>query len=405
MQIFLSPMHMMKGAGIGDIAIGHKNPDGSLIFKNTKTKMPKIAKKHTLVNFFSGGTGFIISKKKIIIGFKRKKFALVLTAGHVVCNLETFQPFKSKFKCNLEDGEPAIAYFLKSYMHDYPHELQSAFTNANYCLPGDLAILLLKIKSGKTNYYRISSRARIGYDIVISGFPIMPENLEYCFPQVEGTRQDEILKKANKFFCQFDKKVYAEGRIENENNGLIEVSCSTTNGMSGGPIICKKKCVGVYIGGPPVPGQRECLNIKRRLAQNDNPIEIMSDLRDLCKYDVHFSIPQFSRLLDIKFVKDYYLIGKFKAGEKLTKIEKKRLLSLGDLDLQFKNAVNLLSELLLGQIYRCMIFYKNKDLLKANVGISVLHQFFGQQIRNEINKFTNCTVFSSSNDLIEYLKN
>lgn len=138
---------------------------------------------------------------------------------------------------------------------------------AKYCLPGDLAILLVEVKLGIANPYELATAndIKLYAPCVISGYPCEPVNSNYCFPQLEGSDSTLIKKAAFSIFYGFNSKVYAKGRIESGRNRLIEISCSTTNGMSGSPIISEGKVIGVYVGGLHIPGQRECIKILQRL--------------------------------------------------------------------------------------------------------------------------------------------
>ncbi|OMJ71450.1 hypothetical protein SteCoe_30333 [Stentor coeruleus] len=320
-------MHMRRKIGIGDIAIQDKKAPGSLIFQKTSLIRPNEAKKNVLINFNGGGTGFIISKNKIFIGGKRKKLAIVLTAGHVVCNFVTLEPYEKYFSCMLEDGNKAEAYFIKSYMKNYPDEHKSIFTNGYYCLPGDMAILLLVVHGkAKIHTYRLAKKSTIisNSACTISGYPCIPNNFRYCIPQLEALTQVEIENEARNIFCNFNNRVYAEGKIENIDNGIIEVSCSTTNGMSGSPIILNRKVVGVYVGGPPIPSQRECIKIIQRLERKENPCEIFEDVRNLVLFDTFFTDNIFKDILKERSVENFELYGRAIAGGLLTEKEKKK---------------------------------------------------------------------------------
>lgn len=124
---------MHRQIGIGDIAVLNKKVPESLIFQQTKTERPKGVKKNVLVNFYTGGTGFVVSKSKICIGTLEKKLAIILTAGHVVCSIGNFKPLYKQFGCSLEDGGSGVAYFIKSFIKDQVNELKSFFTDAYYC--------------------------------------------------------------------------------------------------------------------------------------------------------------------------------------------------------------------------------------------------------------------------------
>lgn len=404
MEDFLYPMHMLHNVGIGDVAISHENAAGQLYFQETKTVESPGAKKNVLVNFLNGGTGFIIGKKKISIGQTIKKLALVLTAGHVVCDSETLTPLSKDIFCYLENGGLRKIHLIDFFMKSFPYDLQSSLTSAFYCLPGDIAILLLEVEIGKIDYYEISSDIKLGMDCFVSGYPKKPKNLRYCLPQLVNNTDNEVYNEANRIFCYFDKKVFAEGKIESENNGLLEVSCSTTNGMSGSPIVSEGKFVGIYIGGPPVPGQRESLRIIHRLYKNENPTEIFRDIRDLINLDMNFMDPLFEDIINTEVMNKFGLLSKAMAGEVLTQEEINKIQGLDRLQMRYKQIANNISSLLSGKIYDTVVSFRNKELFKANVGISINHRTFNEKIRIIVNKFSECAIFASLDDLINHLK-
>lgn len=405
MEDFLYPKHMLYNVGIGDITISHKNAAGQLYFQETKTEEPPGAKENVLVNFLNGGTGFIINKKKISIGQTIKNLALVLTAGHAVCDLVTLNPLSKNDFCYLENGELRKIYLIGFFMNSFPYELQSSLTSSFYCLPGDIAILLLEAKRGKIDYYEISSDIKVGMDCFVSEFPKKPKDFRYCLPQLVNNIGDEATNEANRIFCCFDKKVFAEGKIESENNGLLEVSCLTTNGMLGSPIISEGKFVGIYIGGPPVPGQRESLKIIHCLNKNENPIEIFRDIRDLLNLDMHFMDQLFEEIINTEVMNKFGLLSKAMAGKVLTQEEINKIQGFGRLQMRYDQIANSISTFLSGKIYYSVLSFRNKELFKANVGISNNHRAFNEKIRIIVNKFSECTIFASLDDLINHLKN
>ncbi|OMJ70927.1 hypothetical protein SteCoe_30995 [Stentor coeruleus] len=405
MDDFLYPMHMLRSIGIGDVAISHRDAAGQLFFQETKIIDSPGAKKNALIRFYNGGTGFIISKKKIPIGQRMVKLALVLTAGHVVCDSVTLKPHSQEFYCYLESGGVRSAYLINYFMDDFPYELRSSLTSAFYYLPGDIAILLLEVIKGKIDSYEIATDIIVGKDCFVSGYPKVPKNIKYCLPQLQNLTFDEITNEANRIFCSFDKKVFAEGKIESENNGLIEISCSTTNGMSGSPIISEGKLVGVYTGGPPVPGQRESLKIIHRLSKNENPVEIFREIKDLENLDMHFIDPVFQEIINAPTTTKFGLLSKVMAGEVLTQKEIKEINGLNRLQEKYERFVSAISSNLSNIVYNSVVSFTNKDLFKANVGISINHGAFKQKIIKIIDEFSRCATFTSLDELIVHLKN
>lgn len=92
------------------------------------------------------------------------------------------------------------------------------------------------MKYGNIKHYKLDKASNIkpGNSCIISGYPCKPLSMIYCILQLRAL-SDET--KAKRIFHDFDKKVYAQGNVENFNSGIIEVSCSTINGMSGSPIV------------------------------------------------------------------------------------------------------------------------------------------------------------------------
>lgn len=386
-------------------AICRKDASGNIFFKTAQTEYSQATKENALVKFTHiDSTGFIASVKEINIKQERRKFALVLTAGHAAYNLKAFKPHHENYMCELENQGFGIAYLLKCFIFESPHELKSRFTSTNYHTPGDFAILLLEVLRGEIDNYEIATEIQIGADCIITGYPTQSDNFRNTLPQLENLSDQEVYNESKKIFCGFTRKVYAKGRVESENNGLIEISCSAAYGMSGSPIISGRKFIGIYTGGPPVPGQRDCMKILQQLDRNENPAKILRKLNGLTKYDMHYTIPLFSRLLNSSIFRDFESIGKALAGEKLTQNEEKKIRGLNDLQLNLSYITEEISKLILENIRDAVVYFKNKDLLKANVGISINHEFFELKIKRIINEFLNCTEFISVNELVEYLK-
>lgn len=185
--------------------------------------------------------------------------------------------------------------------------------------------------------------------------------------------------------------------------GIIEVSCSTTNGMSGSPIVSKKKVIGIYIGGSPVPGQRECVKIIQRLSKKEPWCEILEDLRNLIAFDKFFISPLFYELFNNPLVKKFALLGKALSGSYLTHEEKKEIAKIYTIQDEFDSTVYELSSVLYKKIYTAVIMFRDKYKFQANVGLSVQHEAFRQSIPVIISKFSNVYRAQTLEDLIYYL--
>ena len=227
MEELMFPMHMLRPYGFGGVLLTQRSELGVLILKNEPQTYPCSGSiPGTTVKFCSGGSGFLVSTRQSLRIGSTFIPGLILTAAHVVCDVLTNQPSKKFFCVELENGKLCRAFFLKSYLADYPEKLVSRTTGCEYCLPGDVAVLVLTSKNDLSlNSYDlyIGNRPTEG-SCFVSGYPERPPAIEYCCPQL--TFDEELKNKVERAFHGFKKIVYAEGEIEFCNN-LIEVGCST----------------------------------------------------------------------------------------------------------------------------------------------------------------------------------
>ena len=250
--------------------------------------------KSLLIEFKTGGTGFIIEAFKNPIKIhKQFVVGLVLTAGHVVCDTTTFEPTSSEISCFL-DKDPVEAIFIQSFMKTFSHPMTSGSNGNSFVYSGDLALLLLicdkKLKSFKleiANQFEIKT----GMPVIAVGFPKPPEDPLYCCPALCDSTAEEINREVNIAFNNFKSLVYSDGVIVALTENLIDIDCAGTNGMSGGPILRKlpdrNKLIGIYVGGPPLPGQYQLFLINQRLRLEEYS-EVFSSLvnleNDISKY-------------------------------------------------------------------------------------------------------------------------
>ena len=331
-----------------------------------------------MVKFCTEGSGFLVSTRQSLrIGSKFIP-GLILTAAHVVCDVLTYQPTEDYFFVELENGELCYAFFLKSYLVDYPEELVSRTTGCEYCLPGDVAVLVLTSEDDLSlnSYDLYIGDPPTEGNCFVSGYPKRPPAINYCCPQL--TFDKESKKKIEKAFHGFKKIVYAEGEIEFCNN-LIEVSCSTTNGMSGSPVVFGSKAIGVYVGGPPLPGQRLLLILEKMIKEGKLQ-KAYNKRNNLLKFETFYTPKFFSKLI-------YHIkVCRFASKNELE--EKKSLLTI-KLD---------------SKLYKCVTTYKDKEVFKTNTGISVFHPLF-QDVAIKIDLFQNLdqNMFNSIDEVLVYL--
>jgi Trypsin-like peptidase domain len=371
------PYDIMSLGGFGDVIITQTTAEGILLVKNTTLRPSQGSVPNTIIKFVGGGTGFLVSVCDSIKTLKYKVLGLVITAAHVVCDYKKLDPKARYFKCKIQNNS-CKAYLIKSYVKTYTDEIEAITLPNKYCLPGDIALLLLVSKNyWQVGYYKIDTNVILSSECFISGFPRKPHNLDYCFPQSNDSSYTE--SKVMEAFKRFKSLVYSEGKISNMNTNLIEIQCSTTSGMSGSPVISNGKIVGVYVGGPPLPGQRELYLIILKINSTIDEIEI-SEFQDLLKYDQYYNNTPFEALASSQnlanYINFYSLInGSNNSNPNYILLKK-----------NFRNIKNFLSEDLYKLIYNLIILYKDSDQLSFNIAISIKHPLF-VDIEKKIKEF------------------
>ena len=110
------------------------------------------------------------------------------------------------------------------------------------CLPGDISLCLLL--SPEKNVPLKKIKIDLAYNppdfsiCEVSGFPIKPLDLKYSYPYSE-LPSEGLESKVNSTFNNFSTITLSKGKIKSVINNLVEIKCSTTNGMSGGQLYVK----------------------------------------------------------------------------------------------------------------------------------------------------------------------
>ena len=172
-------------------------------------------------------------------------------------------------------------------MKTFSLPMTSGSNGNNFVYSGDIALLLLicdkKLKPFKLE---IASQFEIktGIPVITAGFPRPPEDPLYCCPTLYHSTEEKIKREVNIAFNNFKSLVYSDGIIVAQTENLIAINCAGTNGMSGGPILRKfpdrNKLIGIYVGGPPLPGQHQLFLINQRLRLEEYS-EVFSSLINL----------------------------------------------------------------------------------------------------------------------------
>ena len=126
-----------------EILLTQKTPSGLLTTKNPLHIPCSGSIPNTTIKFASGGSGFLVSTRQSLKIGSSFILGLILTAANVVCEVLTNEPKNNSFGVKLENGQWCEAYFLKSYLDEFSQELISETMGCEYCLPSDVAVLLL----------------------------------------------------------------------------------------------------------------------------------------------------------------------------------------------------------------------------------------------------------------------
>ena len=185
MEELFCPMHMFNSYGFGDVLLTQRTPSGLLTTKNPLPVPCSGSIPNTTIKFASGGSGFLVSTRQSLKIGSSFILGLILTAANVVCEVLTNEPKNNSFGVKLENGQWCEAYFLKSYLDEFSQELISETMGCEYCLPSDVAVLLLTSSNDLSlNSYNLHLDHPPILNCFISGYPKKSIEIEYCCPQM-----------------------------------------------------------------------------------------------------------------------------------------------------------------------------------------------------------------------------
>jgi hypothetical protein len=190
-------------------------------------------------------------------------------------------------------------------------------------MPGDVSILLITLHHCiAPEYFEPLEQSLIKADMpcYVSGFPQQPKNLNYCIPNKNYSRE-QLAILADDIFCKFTGLIFSHGIVINENETFVEISCSTTSGMSGSPIISQGKYIGLYVGGPVLPGQKELVDSMKLVIAGEYA-QAISVLKSTVCYNSYYDFDIFSRYLESSHVKFIELYAKYKSNAELSDLDK-----------------------------------------------------------------------------------
>lgn len=204
----------------------------------------------------------------------------------------------------------------------------------------------------------------------------------------------------NKIFNNFSGIVFSHGSIVNQNDKLLEVDCSTISGMSGSPIICQGKYIGVYVGGQTLPGQKEIIDTIKCVGV-ENYAKAIQILNSTTFYDKFYDFQIFKEFLKNPLVKTIDIFAKAQLNAKMSIQERKKLNESSTLR---NYQLGRFSELCYSLLYELVCSYNDRLNYKANIGISYMNEIF-REVELYVEKFlsSRTEVFLSMKDVVSYL--
>jgi hypothetical protein len=307
-------------------------------------------------------TGFLVSLSETMINGSLQKVGLLLTTAHSLTNIKTGLPHKSMLTCTLGDSHDK-AYFLKEFTTHSSVEYTSISTGCDYYLPGDIAILLIILKqcepSGFFEPFDFSESIP-SMPCYIPGYATFEGYPRNRNPELT-INEKKIKKNIHEILRKKKKLTFSHGQVLHESNTLIEVSCSTACLMSGAPIISQGKFLGIYVGGPPLPGQRELMRIISHLRKQE--FEEVSRLVD--------DLKAFDYLYENSIVKEFR--GNYEFSINMFKGEQNKSIYMSHFQ---QDRIEWLIEKAFGLIFELSRYYRQRDGFYANIGISYKNDIF-----------------------------
>ena len=258
---------------VGELALRDKNWNGIGFTNKTGKKIEETSvPRNMIININNSGTGFIIQKLSHPIYIKNigvYAIALFVTAAHVVVDVvSSNKHVPLHYPCKIDGvNENLDSLFYKSYHKKYS---DSAFgeNGASYCVgEGDFALMILLTPNPSIQISQMNILSTFielkNFDCLVAGYPSgFDYNPLYNYPYTndEQTAIDnlkEIFNDSKQIICTPGKIKWAES--------IIEVTSSSSFGMSGSPVISENLIVGVFVGGPALKGQRELYKAAKAL--------------------------------------------------------------------------------------------------------------------------------------------
>ena len=273
----LIPRNKMTLRRIGEVALRDKNWNGpGFINKSGKKIEETSVPRNMIININNSGTGFIIQKLQHPIYIETSRLyavALFVTAAHVVLDIVKASNIQlNKYPCKLDGlNEQLWCLLYKSYHSKYQDDAIGEI-GASYCAgEGDFALMILLTPNPIVPINQMSILTAFiemnGNDCLIAGYPSgYDSNPLYNYPytndeQTAINNLTEIFRNPKLLICSPGKIKYSRS--------IVEVTASSSSGMSGSPVISGDIIIGVFVGGPSLKGQRELYKAAKELYSNN----------------------------------------------------------------------------------------------------------------------------------------
>jgi hypothetical protein len=250
----------------GEVALRTRQLDGSFDDKITKICSSGDVPEKCIISFNRQGGNGCILKKFITPIFVQEyslfAIAIAVTAAHVVCDPISGYIDSDKITGRIK-GIPVIFECVKLIDLLKIVTSSSPCSNGNpYLLnEGDLALLLVLSPSDTVELNEIDIEqvpVSLNTMCYLSGIPYgMKTDLNYSYPY--AVDEDEAKKRMIRIFHSPSELIVSEGCVV-ASNQFLEINCSTCSGLSGSPLFSNNKLIGIFCGGPPLPGQKELFN-------------------------------------------------------------------------------------------------------------------------------------------------
>lgn len=379
----VSYLYKMNRKGVGYVIIRQKEANG-ILFEEPTVNLQQ--EKKSILNHKQSGTSFIIERFDRPFRIRSTNYfglGIAITASHTCYSPLTFLEEVEEIDCGFSEQQMGIMKLipLKSFCASSNEELYASNGNP-YCFPGDVALCLLVSEVADVYFEVIPLRiCPKNSSCSIIGFPsINVEDPISIYPYFGDDKQNAI----NKIVAVFHKEkslVESKGKVL-RNKNLLEISCSAINGMSGAPVIVNDCAVGVFVGGPPLPGQRDLLKLAIIINSEKNKDEGWYLLQSLRNNDVYYRRSIFENLNNQCRVNEYFLGWFLFENSSLPNelalfysILSKKNIDPVELMRRSKNSC---ISTFFNTLYSCLAYYKNVNELSFNTAISTKHPIFAK---------------------------